>query len=182
MGLKPISAGGREDGERLCAAAQGSLSLDEVNPIALPSPLAPWVAAELLKREGHEIDFPALNGKIRAMLERFPDVVVEGVGGWRVPLADGVTVAEWVRDLSLPVVIVAPAGLGAINQVLLTLESIEREGLSVLGVILNPYGAAPSEALETNQAAIAQWTGKPVIELTAEGGFPIAGAEWLFGC
>ena len=181
VGLKPIGAGDRSDAEQLRAAAQGALTLDEINPVHLPSPMAPWAASAILGKPGHEIDFPRLNGKIEALLNRFDHVAVEGVGGWRVPLAEGVTVAEWAGDLGLPVVIVAPAGLGAINHVLLTLESIERAGLPVLGVVLNPHGAAPSEALATNRAALAQWTGMPVIELTPDGDFPASGAEWLVG-
>ena len=181
VGLKPISAGGREDGTQLRAASQNALTLDEINPVALPSPLAPWSATAILKKPGHEIDFPRLNQGIGAVLRRFSHVAVEGVGGWRVPLAEGITVAEWAQELKLPVLIVAPAGLGAINQVLLTLESIERTGLPVLGVVLNPHGAPPSEALATNRAALARWTGKPVIELTPEGDFPATGAEWLLG-
>ncbi len=181
IGLKPISAGDRDDAEKLRAAARDALSLDEINPVHLPSPMAPWAASAILGKAGHEIDFAKLNGSIRTSLARFSHVAVEGVGGWRVPLAEGITVGEWAEELGLPVVIVAPAGLGAINQVLLTLESVERSGLSILGVILNPHGAPPSEALATNRAALARWTGKPVIELTAEGDFPTNGAEWLFG-
>jgi len=181
IGLKPISAGDRADAEQLRTAAREALSLDEINPVHLPSPMAPWAASALLGRPGHEIDFPRLNHKIKTLLNRFDHVAVEGVGGWRVPLAEGITVAEWAGDLGLPVLIVAPAGLGAINQVLLTLESIERTGLPVLGVVLNPHGEAPSEALATNRAALARWTGKPVIELTADGDFPASGAEWLVG-
>ena len=179
VGLKPIGAGDRADAEALRQAAGNALTLDEVNPCALALPMAPWAAARIAGAPGHEIDFDQVNAAIDAVLARFPDVVVEGVGGWRVPLADKITVAEWAQALRLPAVVVAPAGLGAINHVLLTLESMDRLDVPVLGVVLNPHGAEESVARATNREALARWTHLPVIELTATGDLPAQGAEWL---
>jgi dethiobiotin synthetase len=141
--LKPISTGDRDDALLLRAASGDILSLDEINPLHFREPAAPLLAA---RAENRSIDFPALNRHIAAMRARFPFLAVEGVGGWRVPLADGYEVREWARDLALPVVVVARGGLGTLNHTLLTVESISSAGLNCAGVVVN---AGP----ETNPAA-----------------------------
>ena len=143
-GLKPISAGDRADAEQLRAAGENALSLDEINPIHLREPVAPLLAAQTEKRE---IDFRALNQEIGALRKRFTHLAVEGIGGWRVPLAPNYEVREWARDLGLPVVVVARAGVGTMNHTLLTLESIQAAQVKCAGVVLNPGpggGHAPS--------------------------------------
>jgi dethiobiotin synthetase len=134
-GLKPISTGDRRDAELLRDAAGGGLSLDEINPIHFQRPVAPWVAAQAEKRG---IDFPAEHRRILSFQKRFTHLAVEGVGGWRVPLAPGHDVRTWARDLGFPVIVVARAGLGTLNHTLLTVDSIRDAGLACAGVVLNP--------------------------------------------
>ena len=145
VGLKPISAGGREDAELLRAAADGALTLDAINPVFLREPAAPLVAAQA---EDRAIDFSNLNASILETAARFSHVAVEGVGGWRVPLAPGYEVRDWARNLAMPVVVVARAGLGTLNHTLLTVESIRAAGVVCAGIVLNPgveTGSSPSE-------------------------------------
>ena len=76
------------------------------------------------------------------MSARFSHLAVEGVGGWRVPLAPGYDVRDWARDLGLPVVVVARGTLGTLNHTLLTVDSIRAAGLTCAGIVVN---AGPEE-------------------------------------
>jgi dethiobiotin synthetase len=132
--LKPIASGDREDALALQRAMDARLTLDEINPLHFREPAAPLVAAAL---ENRTIDFAKLNVTIREMSSRFTHVAVEGVGGWRVPLAKNYEVREWARDLALPVVVVARGTLGTLNHTLLTVESISAAGLTCAGIVVN---------------------------------------------
>jgi len=132
--LKPISAGDRGDAELLRAASGSVLSLDEINPVHFREPAAPLLAA---RAENRSIDFTTLNREIEAVRACFPHLAVEGVGGWRVPLAPGYEVRDWARDLRMPVVVVALNRLGVINHTLLTVDSIRDAGLTCAGVVVN---------------------------------------------
>jgi dethiobiotin synthetase len=85
-----------------------------------------------------------------------PPVVVEGVGGLLVPLADGFSVRDLAVELALPVVIAAPPGLGTINHTLLTIESARAAGLEVRAVVLSPWSDEPSAMQLSNRATIAR--------------------------
>jgi dethiobiotin synthetase len=140
--LKPISTGDREDALLLRAASCEVLALDEINPIHFRDPLAPLLAA---RAENRSIDFPALNRAIEALRARFSHLAVEGVGGWRVPLAPGYEVRDWARDLGLPVVVVARGTLGTLNHTLLTVESISSAGLACAGIVVNAGAAGRAD-------------------------------------
>ena len=182
VGLKPLAAGGREDAEQLRIAGTNALTLDEINPIHLHEPAAPFVAA---RAENRAIDFLSLNAMIMKTATRFSHVAVEGVGGWRVPLAPDYDVRDWARDLALPVVVVARAGLGTLNHTQLTVESIRAAGITCAGVVLNfgaPELAEKSDvALRTNGELLKNLLGLPVFELDgaaeAAGQVPV----WLGG-
>jgi len=163
-GLKPISAGGREDAELLRAAGGDALPLDAINPVHLREPAAPLVAA---REENRTIDFAALNAGVLKIAARHSHVAVEGVGGWRVPLGPRYEVRNWARDLGLPVVVVARAGLGTLNHTLLTVESIRAAGVVCAGVVLNPgaNGADASTAGRTNGAVLQDLLGLPIFEI-----------------
>ncbi len=138
--LKPISAGGREDALLLQQASGSRLALDEINPVHFREPAAPLLAA---RAENRSIDFAALNQHVQAMRGRFTHLAVEGVGGWRVPLASGYDVRDWARDLGFPAVVVARGSMGTLNHTLLTVDSIRDAGLACAGVVVN---AGPEEA------------------------------------
>ncbi len=142
--LKPISSGDRSDAEFLREAADNVLSLDEINPIHFREPAAPLLAARV---ENRDIDFPALNRSIATMSSHFSHLAVEGVGGWRVPLAPNYEVRDWARDLALPVVVVALNRLGVLNHTLLTVDSIRETGLICAAVVVNA-GPDPSPDLD----------------------------------
>jgi len=182
IGLKPIAAGGREDAEQLRMAGGGTVTLDEINPIHLRKPAAPLIAA---RAENRTLDFASLNAAIVKTVARFSHVAIEGVGGWRVPLAPDYDVRDWARELGLPVIVIARAGLGTLNHTLLTVESIRDAGVTCAGVVLN-FGAPElveksDVALRTNGELLKNLLGLPVFELDraaeAAGQVPL----WLGG-
>ena len=124
-GMKAVSAGG-DDAERLARAGAHRV----VCPYALNIPVSPHIAA---RREGVRID----PGRIReALLEISADIaIVEGVGGFFVPLDEDLLVSDLARQLALPVIVVVGMRLGCLNHALLTFDAVRRSGLELAGWI-----------------------------------------------
>jgi dethiobiotin synthetase len=106
----------------------------ELAPFCFAAPLAPSVAAEL---EDRRIDRAELLEYVNAIAARYEAIVVEGAGGLLVPLGDDWTIADLVRDLALPLLVVARAGLGTVNHAALTVRAARGLGLEPVGVVLN---------------------------------------------
>lgn len=138
--MKPISAGGRADANLLQRVT--GQPLDTINPIALRDPLSPNIAAE---RENAEIDLTLVFSAFDRLLQTRDCVIVEGVGGLLVPIADPILVADLARRLQLPLLIVARAALGTINHTLLTIEAAQARGLSINGAIYNALSPGPPD-------------------------------------
>ena len=96
-------------------------------------------------------------------------MLVEGAGGWLVPLADGSTMADLAARLDLPVVLVVANRLGCINHTLLTLESISSRGLTCDGIILNSLNGAIDDSVCTNREILVETSGVPVLFETGLG-------------
>ena len=167
VGYKPICCGSREDAEILRAAADDSLSLNEVNPVWLRTPAAPYTAALI---ENRPIDLALVRETFATLRARHGSVLVEGVGGWLVPIQTDYTVADLAREIGWPVIIVVKNRLGALNHAALTLRQVQSAGLSCAGLILNegPAATAPEEDAETiarttNRAVLEGWLGVPVM-------------------
>jgi dethiobiotin synthetase len=111
--------------------------------------VSPHLAAELA---GDAIDVTALIDDVRAA----GPVIVEGIGGLLVPLAESWDVRRLARELGLGVVIAARPGLGTINHTLLTLEAARSAGLDLRAVVLTPWPAAPGPVERSNRATIAR--------------------------
>jgi len=161
-----------EDAEFLAHHADARFGLDTICPQRFAEPLAPAIAAE---RAGEPIDWPGIDRAIQTMAGQSDVMLVEGIGGILVPLERGHTVLDLARWLALPVVIVARPGLGTINHTLLTVAALRTAGLTVAGVVINPYpaGTAPV-AEETNPRAIERWGGVPVLCLVPQFSGPAA--------
>jgi dethiobiotin synthetase len=152
-GMKPIASGCRrtreglrnDDAELLRALASVTIPYALVNPVTLPDPVAPHIAAH---RAGVEIDVGAVRGAWRRLRADADAVIVEGIGGWRVPLAGNGTVADLARDLELPVVLVVALRLGCINHALLTAEAIGGDGVPLAGWVANHVQREFAEAQE----------------------------------
>ena len=167
VGFKPICCGSREDAEILRAAADDALSLNEVNPVWLRTPSAPYTAALV---ENRPVDLALVRETFDALRARHKSVLVEGVGGWLVPIQTDYTVADLAREIGWPVIIVVKNRLGALNHAALTVRQIQSTGLSCAGLILNdgPAASAPEEDAETiakttNRAVLEAWLGLPIM-------------------
>lgn len=143
LAMKPVASGcdetpeglRNEDALILMEAMSETLGYDQVNPIALKPAIAPHVAAA---QAGRTVTAERLVGFCRGLQMRPADLLlVEGAGGWRVPLNDRETYAAMPGALQMPVILVVPLKLGCINHALLTAEAIRRDGLSVAGWVAN---------------------------------------------
>lgn len=141
-GYKPFCCGSREDSIRLKAAGMDGLELDEINPVWLKTPASPFAAALI---ENRTFSLDDLEAAFLQLAEKADHVLVEGVGGWEVPLNEDSTAADFAQDLSLPVLVVVNNRLGALNHTLLTVRNIQARGMRCLGVVLN-YAAEGRDA------------------------------------
>jgi len=161
--LKPISAGDRTDSIILSEAAGGEISPIEINPVHFSAPLSPYAASMV---EGRPFPWGILRERMEklALNYRGP-FLVEGVGGWRVPLDSNLGIRDWAQELSLPVVVVARNSLGTLNHTLLTVDSIRQSNLTLLGVVLNETTPKLDDSSITNPALLEQLTRLPVFSL-----------------
>lgn len=161
VGMKPICCGDRADAEALQAASGGAVSLNAINPVWLRTPAAPYTAAMIEERP---IDLALIRDAFGQLKAAHQAVVVEGVGGWMVPIADGYFIRDLAREFALPVFVVAANRLGALNHTLLTVEAVQQAGLRCLGTIWNEVApaSAPTPATAMNRAVF-----EALIELPA---------------
>lgn len=133
VGYKPIVCGDRDDA-RILSRASGDIPLEMVNPVWLKTAAAPWVAAQF---ENREVDIPSLIDGYKSLAAKHTTIIVEGIGGWEVPITADYTTADLAQALQLPVVLVVANRLGAISHTVLSCQSIRSRGLSVMGIVLN---------------------------------------------
>jgi dethiobiotin synthetase len=141
-GMKPVAAGCRrtpeglrnDDAEALLALATVPLDYATVNPIALEPPVAPHLAAAEV---GARLAVAPLAAALEPLRRQADLTVVEGAGGWLVPLNETETLADLAVRASLPVLLVVGVRLGCLNHALLTAESITARGLPLLGWVAN---------------------------------------------
>lgn len=148
------------DADLLARAAEMPGGSDAATGELFRAPLSPLAAARLEKRE---VDCSSALRKARRLAKNHDITIVEGCGGWEVPLTDRLTTADFFARLGAPTVIVARAGLGTINHTLLTLHAVRQRKLRTLGVILNRCAPGkPSPAERANPEIIAQFARVPV--------------------
>lgn len=161
VGHKPVACGSREDAEQLQqAGADPDLGLEEVNPLHFAVPAAPLAAAMI---ENRAVDWEGMLAGARRLRERYPVVLVEGVGGWKVPCVGRRTMADFAEALGWPVILVVDNRLGALNHTLLTLESIRAHGLRCVGMLLNQPEAERDAASISNAAVLLQVVEVPIL-------------------
>ncbi len=146
-GMKPICCGDRRDAELLLTAGSDGLTIDEINPVWLKTPAAPFAAARI---EQVKIDIECIVAALRALQDRVEHVVVEGVGGWLVPIRADYFVSDLAVEMKLPVLVVALNRLGCLNHTALTVRSIGEHGLPCAGIVLNELPGATDIATATN--------------------------------
>jgi dethiobiotin synthetase len=141
--VKPVAAGCDDNGHnddalQLLECMTEPLDYAQVNPVALEAAIAPHLAAE---REGRRLQAGRLAGICRGvMLGKADFVLVEGAGGWRVPINPRETLADLAVQLQYGVILVVGMRLGCINHALLTAEAIRRDGLELVGWVANQPG------------------------------------------
>jgi dethiobiotin synthetase len=161
VGYKPVASGDRADAVALLSAsAEETLTLDDVNPTWFKTPAAPYVAALM---ENRPVDVQALLDGFVALTARFDQVLVEGAGGWEVPLTESLTMGDLATRLGLPVLLVVNNKLGAINHTLLTLAAIKARGLECAGIILNHVADERHPASISNRAVLEHFTEVPIV-------------------
>lgn len=162
--FKPIETGclivdGTRLGEdqRTLARAAGDWQHDELrNLYSFERPLAPLMAARL---ERATIDLDRIADAYHRGRAAADLVLVEGAGGWRVPITETADMSVLAKQLGLPVLIVATAGLGTINHTVLTVEAILRDGCRLVGVVLSRTPDVDAELARENAVEIRRLTG-----------------------
>lgn len=158
---KPVASGcvataeGLRNDDALALLGQCSLPLryEEVNPLAFAPAIAPHLAA---REAGVRLDVASLQQAVGAILARGADfTLVEGAGGWRVPLSGQETLSDLPVALNLPVILVVGVRLGCINHAVLSAEAIARDGLRLAGWVANVVDAQTSR-LDDNLATLAE--------------------------
>lgn len=158
VGFKPICCGSREDAEILQAASgAGAPDLNDINPVWLRTPAAPYVAAMV---ENRTLDLALVRERYAALRSCRGTVVVEGIGGWLAPIERNFAVSDLAAEFGLPVVVVVRNRLGALNHAALTVRAVQAAGLPCEGLVLNSGLAGLDEldpqeiALTTNRAVL----------------------------
>ena len=166
--MKPIAAGaGNDNGiptnddtvALMHAAHLGGEWRDAVTPILLHEPMAPHIAA---RRENRVIELGAVGAALDRLEPLGDFLVVEGVGGFHVPLGDRLDTVDLARAIGLPVVLVVGLRLGCLNHALLTAQAVRSAGLALAGWIANaidPAMAVPDENVE----ALRERLGAPLL-------------------
>jgi dethiobiotin synthetase len=164
VGMKPVAAGCDEDGANddvrvLAGASNVSVARELANPYCFAPAIAPHIAAE---RVGVAADYGVIE-RAYAALRRVADaVVVEGAGGFLVPLGPQTDFGDLARRLGLPVILVVGMRLGCLNHALLTAEAVQARGLPLAGWVANHIDPAMAEQ-DANVAALAARLGAPLL-------------------
>lgn len=167
VGLKPVASGcdltaeglRNADAQALLQCTSVALAYGDVNPYAFGPAVAPHLAAAAA---GVRIDIAAIRGCYERVAGAADAVIVEGIGGWYVPIDERLTMADVARALGLPVILVVGIRLGCLSHALLTVEGIARTGLPLAGWVAN--GIDPAVALfEENVGALRERIRAPLL-------------------
>ena len=172
-GFKPVVAGmsliagkmGNEDILALSSAMNYKPQEDylDICPYQLSTPAAPHLVA----KESHiHLDYEVMLNAFKKVREKSDAIVVEGVGGFKVPFHDGKTSADFARDMDLPIVLVVGMRLGCINHALLTVEAIQSRGLQLAGWVANTLG--PMTLLQENIETLGHLIPAPLLGVIPE--------------
>ncbi|WP_194788360.1 dethiobiotin synthase [Pseudomonas sp. UFMG81] len=161
LAAKPVASGctvtakGLRNSDALALIDESSIKLpyEAVNPFAFEPAIAPHVAA---REAGVALSVPVLRDAMLHVLAQNADfTLVEGAGGWRVPLSDHANLSDLAIALGLPVILVVGVRLGCINHALLSAEAIARDGLQLAGWVANIVDPRTSR-LEENLSSLAE--------------------------
>ncbi len=167
VAMKPICCGERADAEELHAACDGAIPLNDVNPVWLRTPASPYAAAMI---ENRAIDLALIRETFARLRAAHDSLIVEGIGGWRVPLARDFFIGDLAKEFALPVAVVVGNRLGALNHALLTIEAVRAGGCECAGVILNHTTSVESDVAGiTNRGMLEDILNVPILHEIAHG-------------
>ncbi len=154
MGMKPIATGAEkikdrlinEDAKLIMQNCSQKVSYNLINPFVFELPIAPHVAA---KHEGVVIELDQITKNYHLLKSMCDVLVVEGVGGWRVPVTNEHSLTDLVSKLNLSVILVVGMRLGCINHAILTAEAINADGINLCGWVSNHLDRVYSNSEET---------------------------------
>jgi dethiobiotin synthetase len=160
LGMKPIASGAvltdeglrNEDALRIQAQCSQVIAYSSVNPLVYQPPISPHLAA---MEAGEPISLDRLIDEFNALSIQADRIVVEGVGGWHVPLGDSITLADLARSLDLPMILVVGMRLGCLNHALMSAECMLNSGVRFAGWVANivdPQMLGVKENIHTLQA------------------------------
>ena len=164
--MKPICCGDRADAEALFEACEHEVPLNVINPLWYRTPAAPYAASIV---ENRPADLTLIRATFERLRFRHRSLVVEGVGGWLVPISRDYFVADLAAELGLPVAVVVRNRLGAISHALLTVRDIERRGIPFAGIILNNIDSTPDSGAVTNRTMLEDLLNRPLLLEIASG-------------
>ena len=168
LGLKPIAAGAEiiegqlrnSDALQIQAASSVNLAYEQVNPVVFAAAIAPHIASA---QEQRLITVSRLAGYVKgALLSPHNLALVEGAGGWKVPLNDRELLSDLAKSLEFPVILVVNMKLGCINHALLSADAIIREGVCLAGWIANSTGE-PMSMYAENLATLVSLLPAPLL-------------------
>ena len=151
VGYKPVCCGERKDAELLLEASENAEPIEAINPVWYQAPVTPSVAAEL---ESKPVPLRDICSHAESMAEHHEVLVMEGVGGWEVPMNEREAFADMAQALGWPVVLVVANRLGALNHTLLTERAIRDRGLTLTGIVLNHLTEDHDIAMTTNRVVL----------------------------
>jgi len=161
-GMKPIASGallteGKLENEDACQIMEHCSAPTEyelINPFVFELPVSPHIAAD---QAGKKIKFQEITSCYKKLASQCDNIIVEGVGGWRVPISEDKSIVDLVRVLELPVILVVGLKLGCINHAILTAEAIKADGIKLVGWASNRVDngyLCPKETIATLQNAL----------------------------
>ncbi len=175
--MKPVAAGLDEpsDASLLLAACSQAVDLSLLNPLRFSLPASPHLAAS---QEQRQVTLPPLLEAYAALAASADRVIVEGVGGWMVPLSDQLMLPQLVQALELPVILVVGLKLGCLNHALLSAEKIQADGFLLAGWIGNVVDP-DMLLLEQNVATLKKLIDAPLLGVIPKVLDPSQGAAYL---
>lgn len=176
-GFKPVAAGCDErdhndDANALRAASSMQLTYGQVNPYCFPLAIAPHLAA---RHAGVRIEFKRMLASYHELAGQADEVIVEGAGGFLVPLNDKLTSADLAKELGLPVIVVVGMRLGCLNHALLTVKAIDDHQLECAGWVANVLDEN-MPALQENIEALCERIAAPLLGVVPHMALPDAKA------
>jgi dethiobiotin synthetase len=175
-GMKPICCGDRRDAEFLLAASSDGLTIDDVNPVWLKTPAAPMVGSLM---EKVDIDIDYILAAFHSLQNRVEHVIVEGAGGWMVPIRPDYFISDLAVAMKLRVLVVACNRLGCLNHAALTVQSVIGHRLRCAGLVLNNAQGTGDIATMSNADILKKIIDVPVLGELGESLTEVP-AEWRF--